>query len=130
MNIVKIKETCLYLHNLEKAKRFYNEVIGLPIISYIPEKHIFFRAGSSVLLCFNPEDSKTKKSPPAHYGGGAQHFAFEVRKSDYAKTKKEIISKGIMIIDEVIWESGGESFYFEDPEGNVLEVVPDSGIWD
>ena len=130
MNIVKIKETCLYLHDLVKAKKFYNEVIGLPVISYVPEKHIFFRAGNSVLLCFNPEDSKTKKSPPAHYGGGAQHFAFEVRKSDYAQAKKEIISKGIMIIDEVTWQSGGESFYFEDPEGNILEVVPDSGIWD
>lgn len=130
MNIIKIKETCLYVHDLEQAKAFYQEVLGLSLISYVPGKHIFFRAGSSVLLCFNPEDSKTKKSPPAHFGGGEQHFAFEVPKSDYYLTKKEIITRGITIIDEVIWESGAESFYFKDPEGNVLEVVPDAGIWD
>ena len=68
--------------------------------------------------------------PPAHFGGGKQHVAFEVSKSDYGAAKAEIKSKGIVIIDEVIWKSGEESFYFEDPEGNVLEIVPDKGIWD
>jgi catechol-2,3-dioxygenase len=130
MNFLKIKETCLYIKDLEQARSFYHEVLGLPVISYVEEKHIFFRVGTSVLLCFNPEDSKTKTSPPAHYGGGKQHFAFEIPKADYRKVKNEVVLKGIRIIDEVIWQSGEESFYFNDPEGNVLEFVPDSGIWD
>lgn len=129
MNLTKIKETCLYVHDLEKCKRFYQDTLGLNLISYLPGKHAFFHAGDSVLLCFNPEDSRTKQSPPAHYGGGKQHFAFEVRKSDYLETKKEILQKGIAIIDEVTWQSGEQSFYFNDPEGNVLEIVPDRGIW-
>ena len=91
---------------------------------------IFFRAGSSVLLCFNPEDSKGKISPPGHYGVGKLHFAFEVSEADYFKTKQEIREKGIEITKEVLWQTGKESFYFEDPEGNVLEILPDSGIWD
>jgi catechol 2,3-dioxygenase-like lactoylglutathione lyase family enzyme len=130
MNILKIKETCLYVHDLEKARHFYEDVLGLPVISHLPGKHLFLRAGSSVLLCFNPDDSKTKKSPPAHYAEGRQHFAFEVPKEDYERTKAEIKAKGITIIDEVIWGSGNESFYFHDPAGNILEVLPDAGIWD
>lgn len=130
MNILKIKETCLYVKDLEQARSFYHEVLGLDVISYVEEKHIFFRVGASVLLCFNPEDSKAKTSPPAHYGGGKQHFAFEIPKVEYTKVKNEVVLKGIKIIDEVVWESGEESFYFNDPEGNVLEFVPDSGIWD
>ncbi|AYB30641.1 VOC family protein [Chryseolinea soli] len=130
MNIVKIKETCLYVHDLEEARNFYHDVLGLPVISYLPGKHLFLRAGDSVLLCFNPDDSKTKKSPPPHYGGGQQHFAFEVPKDDYERTKAEIKGKGITLIDEVIWSSGRESFYFHDPAGNILEVLPDAGIWD
>jgi catechol 2,3-dioxygenase-like lactoylglutathione lyase family enzyme len=130
MKILKIKETCLYIADLEKARYFYHEVLGLPVISYVKEKHIFFRAGTSVLLCFNPEDSRFKKSPPAHFGEGKLHFAFEVPEQDYQKTKEELQSKGISIIDEVTWESGQTSFYFEDPAGNVLEVLPDTGIWD
>jgi catechol 2,3-dioxygenase-like lactoylglutathione lyase family enzyme len=130
MNLIKIKETCLYIRDLDKAKEFYNDVLGLPVISYVEGKHIFFRAGSSVLLCFNPDDSMHKTSPPAHYGNGKLHFAFEVPEQEYSAVKEEIKAKGITITDQVIWKSGKESFYFEDPEGNVLEVVPDTGIWD
>lgn len=130
MNALKIKETCLYIKDLAKAKHFYHEVLGLEIINYAPEKHLFLRVGTSVLLCFNPEDSKHKKSPPAHYGGGNQHFAFEVAVFEYENVKAEIKAKGIPIIDEVIWKTGKESFYFKDPEDNILEVVPDEGIWD
>lgn len=125
-----IKETCLYTTSLEEAKSFYHDKLGLPVISEVPGKHIFFRAGTSVLLCFNPMDSKSKISPPAHFGEGKIHFAFEVPHSLYEFTKAEIISRGIVITDEVTWKSGKKSFYFEDSAGNVLEVVPDTGIWD
>lgn len=128
MNFIQIKETCLYCSDLEKARTFYHDLLHLPIISYVKDKHVFFKAGSSVLLCFNPDDSKHKKSPPAHYAIGKAHFAFEVMPDDYEKTKQEIKSKGIVITDTLIWENGQESFYFEDPAGNVLEVVP-VGIW-
>jgi catechol 2,3-dioxygenase-like lactoylglutathione lyase family enzyme len=129
MKFIKIKETCLYVNDLEQTRKFYNGVLELEIISYVKDKHIFFKAGGSVLLCFNPEDSKNKTSPPAHYGGGKQHFAFEVSASKYTIAKKWIIDKGIKITDEVTWASGKKSFYFEDPEGNVLEIVPDIDIW-
>ncbi len=128
MNFTQIKETCLYVNDLQEAKAFYNGLLELPVIAFIKEKHVFFRAGNSVLLCFNPEDSKNKKSPPAHFAMGKPHFAFEVKAEDYEKTKKEINAKGIVITDTVIWKSGQESFYFEDPGGNVLEIVPE-GIW-
>jgi catechol 2,3-dioxygenase-like lactoylglutathione lyase family enzyme len=130
MDFLRIKETCLYIHDLERAKSFYHSLLGLELISYLPDKHIFFRVGDSVLLCFNPEDSKTKVSPPAHFGGGKQHFAFEVSSGEYEKYKEWILSLNIEIIDEVTWKTGKKSFYFEDPEGNVLEIVPEGGIWD
>lgn len=130
MNFTQIKETCLYVHDLEQAKKFYHEALGLPIIDYRPSQHLFLKAGTSVLLLFNPQDSKTKISPPAHFGGGKQHFAFEVEHENYESVRTEIISKGIAIIEEVTWKSGKASFYFNDPEGNVLEIVPDTGIWD
>lgn len=127
--IIKIKETCLYINDLEGAKAFYHDKLGLEIIHYLPERHIFFRAGSSVLLCFNPEDSKEKQSPPPHFAHGNQHYAFEVSKEDYLKTKKKFEKLGIVITEEVTWKNGQKSFYFNDHEENVLEIVPE-GIWD
>ena len=130
MEFLKIKETCLYVQDLESARKFYHDVLCLPVINYVNEKHLFLRAGSSVLLLFNPEDSREKKSPPPHYGGGKQHFAFEVASMHYEETKSEMKRKGVTIIDEITWKSGKKSFYFNDPEGNVLEVLPEGGIWD
>ena len=129
MNLQSIKETCIYWEDLEGARDFYHNKLKLPVISHVPGKHIFFRAGPSVLLCFNPSDSAGKKSPPAHYSSGKYHFAFEVASAEYDQHKKEIIELGIKIKDEVTWNDGQRSFYFEDPAGNILEIVP-SGIWD
>lgn len=130
MDFLKIKETCLYVHDLEKARAFYEGTLGLPVISYFRGKHLFLRVGSCVLLLFNPEDSGQKISPPRHFGGGKQHFAFEVSADEYERSKREISDKGIAVIEEITWKSGKKSFYFNDPEGNVLEIVPDVGIWD
>ncbi len=117
------------MQDLEKAKHFYHDILGLAIISYLEGKHIFFRVGSSVLLCFNPDDSRNKKSPPPHFAVGKYHFAFEVGQEEYEFKRQTLITKGIKITDEVTWQNGLQSSYFEDPAGNVLEIVP-TGIWD
>ena len=130
MELIKIKETCLYVNDLAKAREFYHGILGMPVIDYAEGKHLFLRAGQSVLLLFNPEDSRKKKSPPAHYASGKQHFAFEVDEAKYLECKDELARKGIGIIDEITWKSGKKSFYFHDPEGNVLEILPATGIWD
>lgn len=128
MKILQIKETCVYSRDLDRSKEFYHGKLGLEVISHVPGKHVFFNAGRSVLLCFNPDDAKDKQSPPPHYASGRYHFAFEVAASEYGAHKAEIHSKGIDIIDEVTWKNGLKSFYFEDPDGNVLEIVPE-GVW-
>lgn len=130
MKFTRIKETCIYVDDLEKIKSFYQETLKLDIIHYDEGKHLFFRVGDSVLLFFNPNDSKTKSSPPGHFATGKQHFAFEVPANEYDNTKEEILKKEILITDTVTWPSEAESFYFEDPAGNVIEIVPDKGMWD
>lgn len=127
MNIRFIKETCIYATDLEAVRVFYTQTLGLVEISYLPGKHVFFRAGTSVLLCFHPTDSIAKKSPPPHAVQGPYHFAFEVE--DYEAAKGELAAHGVQVIDTVIWNGGQESCYFNDPAGNVVELVP-SGIWD
>lgn len=129
MNVRQIKETCIYMRDLEQAREFYHGVLGLSIISHVPDKHIFFRAGTSVLLCFNPDDSRLKTSPPAHFSEGKYHFAFEIPAREYEDHKRHLRERGINIMDEVTWANGLKSFYFEDPAGNVLELVPE-GVWE
>jgi catechol 2,3-dioxygenase-like lactoylglutathione lyase family enzyme len=128
LHILQIKETCIYSRDLPMMMEFYHGLLGLEVIHHLPGKHVFFRAGTSVLLCFNPDDSRQKVSPPPHYAEGKYHFAFEVAAHTYEAHKEEVRRLGIPILDEVTWQNGRKSFYFEDPAGNVLEIVPE-GIW-
>lgn len=52
MNIKRIKETCLYVTDLDATTAFYAGKLGLPLLSKVPGRHVFFRAGETVLLCF------------------------------------------------------------------------------
>lgn len=129
MEILQIKETCLYVESLESCKNFYHHKLNLPIISHKKEHHIFFRAGSSVLLCFLAEKSKKQETPPPHYAYGKQHIAFEVAIAQYDSAKAFLSAQGITVSYEHHWPNGRFSAYFEDPEGHVLEIVP-TGLWD
>ncbi len=128
MNFTQIKETCLYISDLDLAEDFYHDVLELPVISKVKDRHIFFRCGTSVLLCFIPESTKEEENLPPHYASGKQHVAFEVSKRDYLKTKSKLLEKGVTITHEEAWKPGVKSIYFDDPFGNVLEIVP-SGMW-
>ena len=129
MEIIQIKETCLYISDLAEAKRFYNGLLEFEIINAKKDRFIFFSVGSSVLLCFNPEQSKTNISPPPHFAHGPQHIAFEVTVEEYELWKEKIKTLKIKLIDEITWKNGMRSFYFLGPSNHVLEIVP-KGVWD
>lgn len=129
MKLSQVKETIMYIRDLEGAMELYEGILGLTRIAYIEEKHLFLRVGSNVLLLFNPDHSKTKESPPAHYADGIQHIAFEAPEEEYESWKQKLQDEGIDIIDVLTWKNGKESFYFRDHEDNVLEIVP-PGVWE
>lgn len=129
LQLQQIKETCLYVTDLERTKDFYKGKLELPVIGYADRRHIFFRAGQSVLLCFIAETALKSTQLPAHGAFGKQHIAFQVAAADYEAYKEKMIGIGIAITYEQTWPGGLKSFYFEDPDGHVLEVVPE-GLWD
>src|SRR5690606_22246261 len=124
MNITQIKETCLYISDRDKAEAVYHQILGDQQISTVKDRDIYFCCGSSVLLCFDPEAKKNEKVLPPHFAEGKQNIAFEVEEQDYQKTKQKLLLLGIGIIHIQEWTDDLESFYFEDPFGHVLEIVP------
>lgn len=129
MNINQIKESSLYVQDLERTETFYNGKLNFEVIGREKERHIFFKVGSSVLLCFLARATERDETLPPHYGEGKLHIAFEVPKSDYEAMKKWITSKGIDIEHEQHWFGEYSSFYFRDPDGHSLEIVQE-GMWD
>jgi catechol 2,3-dioxygenase-like lactoylglutathione lyase family enzyme len=128
MNIKRIKETCIYVKDLTVTKDFYHGKLGLPVISQVDGRHIFFRAGESVLLCFIAAQTEKEALLPPHGASGSIHFAFEVSKDEYASVLAAMRENGIPILHEHIWKETLHSFYFHDPDGNLIEVI-EEGSW-
>ncbi|MFN3404486.1 MAG: VOC family protein [Cytophagaceae bacterium] len=124
-----IKETCLYVKDLNATEAFYRDKLGLQVIARAENRHVFFRAGTSVLLCFNPEMTEKETELPPHFATGNIHMAFEVPGEQYVSWKNFIQDNGIEVIYEKTWRNNVKSFYFKDPDGHVLEIVT-PGLWD
>lgn len=127
--ITKIKETCLYVSDLEQTRTFYEGKLGLKCFALQEGKFAFFKAGTSVLLCFIADYTKDQTSLPQHHGTGHLHFAFECNMDDYEPWKEKITASGITIEHEHHWPNGGKSFYFRDPDEHSCEIVQPN-IWD
>jgi catechol 2,3-dioxygenase-like lactoylglutathione lyase family enzyme len=128
MPITQVKEVALYVKDLQKSKTFYHGLLGFPVIGMVENRHIFFRVGSTVLLCFIAESTKHDTVLPPHFGYGQQHIAFEVPPSEYESWKDKITQLGIKIIHEHQWSEGVKSFYFKDEDEHILEIIPEK-MW-
>lgn len=129
MEFAQIKETCLYVSDLDATESFYRGKLGMPMISKVAGRHVFFQAGTSVLLCFIASETRKEPVLPPHYAVGKQHIAFEVTPDQYEEIKLQLEQSGVKVTHEQEWNQGVKSFYFDDPDGHVLEVVP-QGMWD
>lgn len=129
MKFIRIKETCLYVADLARSRDFYEGKLGLELISFVEGRHVFFRAGDSVLLCFDPDVTRRDTKLPPHWGAGKLHLAFECEPTEYQNWKNRVEDAEIEIVQEAEWTRGLRSFYFEDPDGHVLEIVQE-GIWE
>ena len=129
MKIIGIKETCIYVSDLERTKEFYSDQLGLQLISMVKDRHVFFRAGNSVLLCFIAGQTKKEKDLPPHGASGSVHFALEVSKNEYGNSLQLLKDAGIHILHEHMWKNGLRSFYFHDPDENLVEVI-EEGLWE
>ncbi len=55
------------------------------------------------------------------------HVCFQVAPEDYPRWKEHLTQRDIPLLREVAWPHG-QSFYFEDPSGNLLEIA-NADIW-
>ena len=124
-------------------KEFYINILGLEFVSEEKGRHVFLKAGQSMLLIFNPNKtlannsnisngrSSSSNQLPIH-GASAPpsiiHFALEIEKQNYDNAKYILNEKNIKIEKEVIWEKGTNSIYFRDPAGNLVEIIT-QGSW-
>ncbi len=115
-------ETVLYFSDQERTEAFYSGVLGMRLLDREPGRSLFYRAGSSVFLLFRPQATRTEGKLPPHGTEGPIHVCFRVAAEDYEPFKLHLAGQGVRLLREVDWP-GGRSFYFEDPDKNLLEIA-------
>ncbi len=65
---------------------------------------------------------------PPFDGSGQTHLAFAIAAEELAEWEAGLNARGVGIESRVRWERGGQSVYFRDPDGNLVELVT-PGCW-
>lgn len=125
-------ETALYADDLDAAKAFWSEIMGLKVIMFAPGRHVFFRVTDSptqqVLLIFRP--AATEVPPPVdaplpvppHGARGPGHFCLAVDANSLDAWRSHLEAKGVRIEADFQWPTGARSIYLRDPAGNSIEL--------
>jgi len=128
-----VLETALYVDDLERAARFYEEVLELRGLTQDSRFHAYDVGGKSVLLLFQRGATlETVHLPggtiPPHDGHGPLHVAFAIGAEELPVWTERLAAHGIAIEARTDWPRGGHSIYFRDPDGHLLELAT-PGLW-
>jgi catechol 2,3-dioxygenase-like lactoylglutathione lyase family enzyme len=128
-----VLETCLYVEDFDRAWPFYEKVLGLAEIYRDQRMRAYDVGGRGVLLLFRRGQSlETIALPggtiPPHDGSGPVHVAFSIAAKELPAWEARLRDAGIAIEGRTRWPRGGESLYFRDPDGHLLELAT-PGLW-
>jgi len=117
--------------DLERSKKFYTEILGFKILEEDPAHGGTFLAiegQSHAIDLFQVKDSElAERQTPGARGLG--HLAFRVEDEDALKDAYATLKEHGVEISRTIDHVSQKSIYFDDPDGNTLEIyfeVPDA----
>jgi catechol 2,3-dioxygenase-like lactoylglutathione lyase family enzyme len=128
-----VLETALYVDDMARARRFYEEVLELKPIFEDARLCAYAVGGRSVLLLFGRGSAlETVHMPggtiPPHDGSGPLHIAFAISAEELDAWEQRLAAQGVAIEGRTQWRRGGHSIYFRDPDGHLLELAT-PGLW-
>jgi catechol 2,3-dioxygenase-like lactoylglutathione lyase family enzyme len=132
-NLDGVLETALYVDDLERAARFYEDVLGLSALTSDRRFRAYAVGSRSVLLLFQRGATlETVVLPggtiPPHDGHGPLHVAFAIAAAELAAWQRRLEEHGIAVEGRTDWSRGGHSIYVRDPDGHLLEFAT-PGLW-
>ena len=131
MKIKALGHVVLRVTDWARAERFYNGLLGLPIMARFDEngmKMTFFSLGNH--HDFAILEVSGEGSSHAATAVGLHHVAFKIGDSLDELREAKTMLEGAGVVVTPIDHEVTKSLYFDDPDGNNLEVYVDaSDVW-
>jgi catechol 2,3-dioxygenase-like lactoylglutathione lyase family enzyme len=127
-------ETSLYVEDLDRAERFYREVLGLERFLRDDRMSALGLPGNAVLLLFakrgstSPTPTEGGGDNPPHDGHGHLHLCLAIPVGELESWTAHLAAHAVPIESRITWPRGGTSLYIRDPDGHCLELAT-PGLW-
>ncbi len=129
-----VLETSLHVEELDRARRFYRELLGLEEMAATERFAALDAHGGTVLLLFERGSAEHGTDTdggwiPPHDARGPSHVAFAVSDEEALEGwVARLVERGVAVESRVTWPTGARSVYFRDPDGHSIELAT-PGIW-
>jgi catechol 2,3-dioxygenase-like lactoylglutathione lyase family enzyme len=122
-----ILESSLYVSDVAASAEFYLRIFGFPVMVDFGGRGCALKAGErQVLLLFKKGASLSITS--SHDGDGELHVAFAIPATELTTWEAWLAENGIVVEERTVWDRGGTSLYFRDPDRHLLEIAT-PGVW-
>ena len=112
----------LAVRDLEKARTFYEDVLGLTQVGDAPDG-VMYRAGSSQILVYPSAYAGTNKATAVSFEVPGGQFDDEVAAlRAHGLTFQTFELPGASWVDGVATSDGMKAVWFADPDGNILNL--------
>jgi catechol 2,3-dioxygenase-like lactoylglutathione lyase family enzyme len=112
----------LAVTDLDRARTFYEEVLGLTSPREAPEG-VLYTAGSSVFLVYPSSFAGTNRATAMSFQIPGDQFDAEVQTlRERGVTFSTFEAEGLTWVDGVASYDDFKSAWFEDPDGNILNL--------
>jgi catechol 2,3-dioxygenase-like lactoylglutathione lyase family enzyme len=119
-----IDYTVIFGRDMTAMRRFYEDILGFPLLRELSPGWIEYRVGDNTLAL--ARSSRTAADLPTPTGSASLQLAFKVSAPDVDRCADELVRQGVTLLspptDQVF---GHRTVFFRDPDGNLLEIFAD-----
>jgi catechol 2,3-dioxygenase-like lactoylglutathione lyase family enzyme len=129
-----VLEMALIVEDIKRATRFYTELFGFEILTQSERLCSLNVKPAQVLFLFKRGGSLDDIHvlggilPGGIDAPGRSHMVFAIATESLESWRDWLEQNGVTVESTLLWERGGTSLYFRDPDGNLLELAT-PGVW-
>jgi catechol 2,3-dioxygenase-like lactoylglutathione lyase family enzyme len=120
-SIRAIDYTIIFARDMAAMRRFYEDILGFPLLRELSPGWIEYRVGNNTLALAKP--SLTAADVPTPNGSASLQLAFKVSALEVDQCADELARQGVDLLSPPTDRPfGHRTLFFRDPDGNLLEV--------